>query len=110
MIDSFTNGSAIDSMVVAQIPDRSHKAQAPDPLKPTNRYGSPDGSLKHFLEARATTEDFLKNTNDLREHAMMGPMGKNLDGYEFILFIAGHSERHTKQIAEVKADPNFPKQ
>jgi len=40
----------------------------------------------------------------------MGPMGKNLDGYEFILFIAGHSERHTKQIAEVKADPNFPKQ
>ena len=102
--------AAIDSMVVAQIPDRSHKAQAPDPLKPTNRYGSPDGSLKHFLEARATTEDFLKNTNDLREHAMMGPMGKNLDGYEFILFIAGHSERHTKQIAEVKADPNFPKQ
>src|SRR5205807_3031624 len=26
--------AAIDSMVLAQIPDRSHKAQAPDPLKP----------------------------------------------------------------------------
>ena len=100
---------AIDTLVLAAIPDRSHKAQAPDPLKPTNRFGSPEGSLKHFLEARAVTEDYLKNTNDLREHAMMSPLGKNLDGYEFILFIAGHSERHTKQILEVKADPNFPK-
>ena len=36
-------------------------------------------------------------------------MGKKLDGYEWVLFVAGHSERHTKQINEVKADPNFPK-
>ncbi len=28
---------------------------------------------------------------------------------EWILFISAHSERHTKQINEVKADPNFPK-
>ncbi len=27
----------------------------------------------------------------------------------WILFIAAHSERHTKQINEVKADPSFPK-
>lgn len=101
--------AAIDALVLSAIPDRSHKAQAPDPLKPTNRFGSPDGSLKHFLDTRAVTEDYLKNTNDLREHAMMSPLGKNTDGYEFILFIAGHSERHTKQILEVKADPNFPK-
>jgi hypothetical protein len=32
-----------------------------------------------------------------------------LDGYEWLLFIGAHSERHTKQILEVKADPNFPK-
>jgi hypothetical protein len=102
--------AAIDALVLATFPDRSHKAQAPDPLKPTNRFGSPESSLKHFLEARTTTEDFLKNTNDLREHAMMsGALGKNMDGYEFILFIAAHSERHTKQILEVKANPNFPK-
>jgi hypothetical protein len=36
-------------------------------------------------------------------------MGKKLDAYEWILFVAGHSERHTKQINEVKADANFPK-
>jgi hypothetical protein len=98
-----------DDAVMAMIPDRTHKAQAPEPLKPTNRYGSPAGSLKHFLETRATTEDFLNNTPDLRAHAADSPMGMKLDAYEWILFIAAHSERHTKQINEVKADANFPK-
>jgi hypothetical protein len=36
-------------------------------------------------------------------------MGVKLDGYEWMLLIAAHSERHTKQILEVKADSNFPK-
>ncbi|HST13179.1 MAG TPA: DinB family protein [Terriglobales bacterium] len=102
--------AVIDEMVLKMIPDRSHPAQAPDPLKPTNRFGSPEGSLKHFMEARATTEDFLTKTPDLREHAVDSPLGKKLDGYEWVLFIAAHSDRHTKQILEVKANPNFPKQ
>jgi hypothetical protein len=100
---------AIDDMVVAKIPDRTQKAQAPEPLRPTNRFGSPEASLKHFTEARAQTEVFLKTHSDLRDHAADSPLGKKLDGYEWVLFIAGHSERHTKQINEVKADPNFPK-
>ena len=98
----------IDEAVVTMIPDRSHKAQAPDPLQPRDRFGSPAESLKHFLESRATTEQYLKTAAGLRDHVMDGPVGK-MDGYEFILFIAAHSERHTKQIEEVKADANFPK-
>jgi uncharacterized damage-inducible protein DinB len=97
-----------DEAVVAMVPDRTTKAQAPEPLVPTNRFGSPEGSVKHFLESRVATEDFLKTTAGLRDHVMDSPLGK-LDGYEFMLFIAAHSERHTKQINEVKADPNFPK-
>jgi hypothetical protein len=97
-----------DDSVLAMVPDRTHKAQAPEPLVPTNRFGSPESSIKHFVETRATTEEFLKTTTGLRDHVMDSPLGK-LDGYEFVLFIAAHSERHTKQINEVKADPNFPK-
>jgi len=100
---------AIDDFVLAAIPDRTHKAQAPEPLKPTNRYGSPEATLKHFEESRAKTEAFVKDTQGLRDHAADSPLGKKLDPYEWVLFIAGHSERHTKQILEVKADPNFPK-
>jgi DinB superfamily len=100
----------IDAGILAMIPDRSQKAQAPEPIKPTNRYGSPEGSIKHFLESRATTEDFLKKTPDLRGHAVDSPLGgAKVDGYEWVLFIAAHSERHTKQILEVKANENFPK-
>ena len=102
--------AAIDDMVIKMIPDRTTKRQAPEPLVPSNRFGSAEGSLKHFLEARTTTEDFLKKTPDLRDHAVDSPLGKKLDGYEWVLFISAHSERHTKQILEVKADPNFPKQ
>jgi DinB superfamily len=99
----------IDDGVLAQVPDRSHKIQAPEPLKPTNRFGSPAEAEKHFVESRATTEAFLKNTPDLRAHAVDSPMGVKLDGYEWMLLIAAHSERHTKQMLEVKADANFPK-
>jgi len=97
-----------DETVLAMVPDRTNKVQAPEPLVPTNRFGSPDGSLKHFVESRATTEEFLKTASGLRDHVADSPMGK-LDAYEFVLLIAAHSERHTKQINEVKADPNFPK-
>lgn len=98
----------IDAGIMAMVPDRTTKVQAPEPIRPTNRYGSPDASIKHFVESRAKTEEYLKSTADLRGHAGDSPMGAKWDAYEFILLIAAHSERHTKQIEEVKANPNFP--
>jgi hypothetical protein len=100
---------AIDAAIIENIPARKNKVQAPEPLKPTNRFGSPEGSIKHFVESRATTEEFLKTTPGLRDHAADSPAGTKWDAYEFILLIAAHSERHTNQIKEVKADPNYPK-
>ena len=100
---------AIDDFVMQNVPDRSHKVKAPEPLQPNNRFGSPKDSLTHFKESRAKTVAFVKKTDDLRQHAADSPLGKKLDAYEWMLFIGAHSERHTKQIDEVKADPNFPK-
>ncbi len=100
---------AIDEMVLARIPDRTIKAQAPEPLRPTNRYGSPEAAVKHFIESRTRTIEFLQKTADLRGHAIDSPLGQKLDAFQWILFIAAHSERHTKQLNEVKVDPNFPK-
>jgi uncharacterized damage-inducible protein DinB len=99
-----------DDRVLEVIPDRSKKFQAPEQLRPRNQFGSPEAALKHFLESRAKTVELLKTTPDLRAHvADSGLLGK-IDAYERILFIAAHSERHTKQLLEVKADPKFPKQ
>jgi hypothetical protein len=97
----------IDAMVLAMIPDRSQKRQAPPELVPTGRW-TPAETLDHFLKARAATIEYLKTTPDLREHVADSPLGQ-LDGYEWLLFIGAHSERHTKQMLEVKADPAFPK-
>jgi len=102
----------IDAAIVVGVEDRSHKVQAPEPIKPTNRFGSPQESIEHFVKSRAETEDFLKNTPGLRDHAVdspHGPESPKWDAYEFILLIGAHSERHTKQILEVKADPAYPK-
>jgi DinB superfamily len=97
-----------DAMVLAMIPDRSHKAQAPGPLVPTGRW-SPAEALAHFERSRGKTIDYLQSTPDLRQHVVDSPLGQPLDAYEWLLFIGAHSERHTKQIEEVKADPKFPK-
>jgi hypothetical protein len=101
--------AAIDAGIIANVPERKNKVQAPEAIKPTNRFGSPQASLDHFVESRATTENFLKTTTGLRDHAADSPTGQKWDAYEFILLIAAHSERHTNQIKEVKADPNYPK-
>lgn len=100
---------ALDAFVLKAIPDRSHKLKAPEPLVPTNRFHSPTESLDHFKASRGKTIQFVEETAGLRDHAVDSPLGKKLDAYQWILFIAAHSERHTKQILEVKADPNFPK-
>ena len=99
----------IDDFVLTAIADRTNKVQAPEPLVPTKRFGGMDATLKHFKESRAKTIAFLNDTNDLRDHAIDSPLGKKLDAYQWLLFISAHCERHTKQINEVKADPNFPK-
>ena len=99
----------MDAMILAALPDRSQKRQAPGPLVPSGRW-TPAETLAHFEQSRAKTIKFLQSTPDLREHVSSdNPFQQPMDAYDWMLFIAGHSERHTKQIAEVKADPNFPK-
>lgn len=99
----------LDAMILAAVPDRSTKRQAPGPLVPNGRW-TPAETLAHFEASRAKTIAFLQSTPDLREHASSdNPFQQPMDAYEWLLFISAHSQRHTKQIAEVKADPNFPK-
>ena len=97
----------VDAMVLAKVPDRTTKVQAPPQLAPAGRT-TPAATLEHFLASRQQVVNWLKSDADLRGHAVDHPVLGQLDGYEWILAAAGHSERHTKQILEVKADPNFP--
>jgi hypothetical protein len=99
-----------EDKLVAGVTDRSKKFQAPDPLKPTGKWATEAEILKAFNASRDKNIDFVKQTSEAEMRARMAksPAGE-LDAHEFMLFMAGHSARHTKQIEEVKADPNFPK-
>lgn len=99
-----------DEMLRKTITDRSKKGQAPETLKPSNKWATQAELVKAFNASRDKTEQYVKTTqDDLRSHISPHPAFKELDAYQWLLLLAGHSERHTLQILEVKADPNFPK-
>ena len=97
----------MDALVLKMVPDRSNKRQAPPELVPTGRW-SPAETLEHFLKSRQRTIEYMQTAPDLRQHVSDSPLGP-LDGYEWLLFISAHSDRHTKQILEVEAAVDFPK-
>jgi uncharacterized damage-inducible protein DinB len=100
-----------DQMILEKVPDRSHKAQAPEMLRPTGRWVTEADLAKAFEDARKANLDYIRTTNDdLRDHFFDHPAFGTLDGYQWLLLLGTHSARHTAQIEEVKADPNFPKE
>jgi hypothetical protein len=105
----------VDEILIDQMPDRTAKFQAPEFLKPAGRCAPADCMerlLKNYVELRK----YLETTPDLRAHVVDAPALKaiskgaydSIDGYQAILLIAAHTERHAKQILEVRADAGFP--
>jgi len=99
-----------DTALIKAVEDRSHKAKTFSALEPANSpYKTLAEALQAFKENREKLIEFVKTTNvDLRNHVLELPLG-TFDSYQFILLISAHSNRHTQQIDEVKADPGFPK-
>lgn len=99
-----------DAALMANIRDRSTKAQAPEMLKPANKWATREALTAAFKDARDKNIAWVRETqDDLRLHAAPHPAFKELDGYQWVLLLSGHTERHTMQILEVKADPAYPK-
>jgi hypothetical protein len=98
-----------DTGVMEMVTNRTKKFQAPAEIRPTGRWTGRDALIKAFEDARAKTVDWAQTTKeDLRAHVMSGPGGE-LDGYQWMMYLSGHSRRHLAQIKEVIASPNFPK-
>jgi DinB superfamily len=99
-----------DTSMMAMAVDRSAKFKAPEVIQPTRRWATSGEITKNVLDNRARTIEFVSTTQeDLRDHFMDHPVFKTLDTYQWILLTSAHMRRHTAQILEVKADPNFPK-
>jgi DinB superfamily len=103
----------IDEFVIGHFPNRLSKFPSPMP--------SPSGfareeALRRLPANHDRFNEYLENTPDLRHHtvearplkAVSRGVYESMDGYQWILATAAHTERHTKQILEVIADANFP--
>jgi hypothetical protein len=99
-----------DQQIIHFLTDRSRKFQAPEMLKPIGSFGSFQASLDSFVARRNRNIEFMKTTQaDLRDHCSSFPGVGMVDDYQVVLFMVSHSKRHTLQLEEVKANPNFPK-
>jgi DinB superfamily len=99
-----------DQQIIHFLTDRSRKFQAPEMLKPVGSFGSFQASLDSFVARRNRNIEFIKTTQaDLRDHCSSFPGVGMVDDYQVVLFMVSHSKRHTLQLEEVKANPNFPK-
>ena len=91
--------------------DRSGKASAPESIVPSGKL-SREEVMNKYKEARAKTLKFAEETQlPLKAHTMDHPFPifGTLNAYQWLIYVPLHNVRHNAQIAEVKADPNFPK-
>ena len=97
-----------EETILKVIPDRTQKAKAPEPLVPKGSFASRAALIEAFKASRAKLLALAGGTTDLRAHAAAGPPLGEMDTYQVILFQSAHTERHTKQIDEVKATAGYP--
>lgn len=103
---------ATDEQWITAITDRSKRFKAPEAIQPQNTgFKGMDEALSSFKATRDKIINYVKETQqDMRNYVITGSPVGVMDSYQFTLFIGAHSNRHTQQIKEVMADPNFPKQ
>ncbi|HEY6330034.1 MAG TPA: DinB family protein [Blastocatellia bacterium] len=106
---SAASGADEDKTLLTKVGDRSHRVMNPAAITPRGRFKTPDDAIAAFTEARDRDIEYAKTTqDDLRHHLTSDSGGGQLDAYEFLLLMAGHSGRHTMQIKEVEANAKYP--
>jgi hypothetical protein len=99
-----------DEGVKKFITDRSFRVKTREGFIPTGQFGNAEQTMAVFDEKRSALIKYISETkDDLRNHYAELPFGL-LDTNELLIFLSGHTLRHTLQIAEVKSLPGFPKE
>jgi hypothetical protein len=98
-----------DDEIMNNVVDRSAKFKAPEVLHPVSEFENAEQALEAILKNRGTIFKLIDSHSieDMRNRVADAPFGK-IDGYQYILFIAGHAERHSLQIDEIMASEGFP--
>ncbi len=97
-----------DAKWLEKMADRTNKRKAEPAMQPTGRWATPAAVAAEFRQRRDHMIQYVETTRDaLRDHTT-GTGENAFDAYQFIVMLAGHTQRHVAQINEVKADPKYP--
>ncbi|MCE7991133.1 MAG: DinB family protein [Roseivirga sp.] len=98
-----------DEQLLGIIESREQKVKTRAPFEPEAKQEPLKDVLKEFKTLRAEHIEFAKkSTDDLRNRYGQLPFG-TIDVYQAIIFMSGHTKRHTDQMREVMASAGFPK-
>ena len=109
------NTALIDAIVIHQFPTRLKRFSGPDVVMP--KAGIPVAeAIDRVVGNTRRYADCLESIPNLRGDLLDSPPLKAMtngehtliDGYQLILAAAAHTQRHVKQILEVKANTNYP--
>jgi len=83
--------------------------QAPENLKPVERFDSLASAVSAFLAARERTIAYAQSTtDDLRSHFVPHPVLGQMDGYQWLCGNARHAEHHAAHVVEIRGMTGFP--
>lgn len=98
-----------EAEVINKLKDRTYKAQAPESLKPSNRFTTKAELIEAFKATRERTAHYVRTTNDpLKDHVTPHPLFGDLTAYQWLVMIPAHANRHVDQLDEVKSTKDFP--
>ncbi len=85
--------------------DRSQRGEAPERIRPKGRFATREETIRAFEERRAANIAYARETSEpLRDRFAPHPFAGVIDGYQWILFLAAHTDRHAAQIEETRRD------
>ena len=86
--------------------DRTNHDKTVPSETPKAKYDDVAPALQAFDSLRATMLSYIKTTPEDWRHHMIPEWSR--DGYQWLLMISAHSQRHILQIREIKHSPGFP--
>lgn len=92
-----------DDFVRLLLGDRSRPGESPERIRPRGRFASREETIRAFEERRAANMAYVRETSEpLRDRFAPHPFAGVIDGYQWLLHLAAHTDRHTAQIEEIR--------
>ena len=98
-VSTAAENEAKDAEIIASLNDDALRRTAVEAIAPRSEYESGPEAAEAFLTRRARTIDYVRTTDDpLRSHRFPHPAFGPIDGYQWLLMLAYHTDRHVRQI------------